>query len=336
MSHDVRLLPSGKTFTAQPRETLLEAGLRAGASLPYRCDNGSCGECRARIVSGQTREVRPHDYVVSEAERIRGVQLLCCVAPASDVEVEVREIGSVEEIPRQVIATKVSKLHLLDGEVMEVHLRTPRSQAMQFLPGQHALITLPGLLPRYRSLANCPCNGTHLLCYVRRAPGDAFSEYVFTTLARGDQVMVEGPEGRFTLDEASTRPIIFFAYDVGFAPLKSLIEHTMALNELRIMWCYWMTLKPEDHFLDNLCRSWADALDEFHYVPLSSLRAGADGAPNWRELAAVERIVEDHPDLSGFDVYMTGPQGMVDFARRRFMAAGLPTERFFQEVLRTF
>jgi len=336
VSHDIHLLPSGKSFTAQPRETLLEAGLRAGVGLPYRCDNGSCGECKARVVSGDTREVRPHDYVLTEAERGLGMRLMCCEAASSDVELEVREIGNVEEIPRQQITAKVSKLNLIEDEVMELHLRTPRSQALQFLPGQNVMLTLPGLVPRYRSLASCPCNGTQLIFYIRKVPGDAFSQYVFSHLAKSDQIAVEGPEGRFTLDEESSRPIIFFAYDTGFAPLKSLIEHTMALEELRPMWCYWMTFRPQDHFLDNLCRSWADAVDEFHYAPLSSQEPGPAGETVWREHAAMDRVVEDHPDLSGFDVYITGPQAMVNFARRRFMENGLPTERCFQEVLRSF
>lgn len=335
MSHEVRLTPSGKAFTAHDRETLLEAGLRAGVALPYRCDNGSCGECRARVVSGETREVRPHDYVIREAERARGVQLTCCVAAASDLELEVQEFGDVAQIPRQAITTKVSKVNRLSEDVVELHLRTPRSQSLQFLPGQYVMLTLPGLLPRYRSLASCPCNGTHLIFYVRDTPGDAFCHQVFKRLGRGDRVELEGPEGRFTLDEASTRPIIFFAYDVGFAPLRSLIEHTMALDELRSMWCYWMTYQPADRFLDNLCRSWADALDEFRYIPLASQREGDDGVV-LDEPAAIDRVCADHPDLSGFDVYMTGPQAVVNYARRRFVDNGLPLERFFQEVLRSF
>ena len=43
-------------------------------------------------------------------------------------------------------------------------------------------------------------------------------------------VRVEGPRGEFVLDEASTRPLVFVAFDTGFAPIKSLIEHAMALD----------------------------------------------------------------------------------------------------------
>mgnify|MGYP003471556228 CR=1 FL=1 len=45
MSFLVRFLPSGKEFTAEKNETVLEAALRSGISLNYSCNNGSCGGC---------------------------------------------------------------------------------------------------------------------------------------------------------------------------------------------------------------------------------------------------------------------------------------------------
>ena len=33
-------------------ETILHAGLRQGLTLPYECATGTCGTCRARVVSG--------------------------------------------------------------------------------------------------------------------------------------------------------------------------------------------------------------------------------------------------------------------------------------------
>ena len=62
MSFRVRLLPSGKEFTAEKNETVLEAALRSGIALNYNCNNGSCGGCGGRIKSGQVRESQQHDF----------------------------------------------------------------------------------------------------------------------------------------------------------------------------------------------------------------------------------------------------------------------------------
>ena len=42
-----------------------------------------------------------------------------------------------------------------------------------------------------------------------------------------------------------------------------------------------------------------------------------------------EAVLEDHPDLSAFDVYAAGPPVMVEALREGFGAAGLPPERLF-------
>src|ERR1700746_3820058 len=41
-------------FQCEPGEKILHAGLRSGVELPYECATGTCGTCRARLVSGQT------------------------------------------------------------------------------------------------------------------------------------------------------------------------------------------------------------------------------------------------------------------------------------------
>src|ERR1041384_4454494 len=39
-------------FDCDAREAILHAGLRQGLELPYECATGTCGTCRARVVSG--------------------------------------------------------------------------------------------------------------------------------------------------------------------------------------------------------------------------------------------------------------------------------------------
>ncbi len=338
MSFTAHIRPSGKTLLIESHETLLEAGLRSGLSLKYGCTNGSCGECKARVLSGEAREARFHDFRLSEAEQRSGYVLLCCTEADSDLELEVHEIGSFEEIPYQEVRAKVSKLEPLGQDMMLMHVRTPRSKALQFLPGQYLRLTLPGLLPRYRSVASCPCNGARLEFHVRRIPGDAFSQYVFTRLRSSEEVLLAGPEGRLSFDNDSSRPVVFFAYDTGFAPIKSLVEHAMSLEGDQEMCLYWMALSRGEHYLDNLCRSWADALDGFRYVRLVSCMESADGRGErkWSELSAIERVISDHPDLTGFDVYIAGPQALVSTARRYFVSRGLPESRFFAETLKYF
>jgi CDP-4-dehydro-6-deoxyglucose reductase, E3 len=76
MSAQVTIQPSGHEFFVEGNDTLLEAALRAGIPLNYGCSNGNCGECKARLVSGQVRKVHPHDFVLKEPKSQRRLPAL--------------------------------------------------------------------------------------------------------------------------------------------------------------------------------------------------------------------------------------------------------------------
>ena len=49
----------GYEFDALPGERILYAGLRAGVDLPYECATGTCGTCKAKLVSGRVTDRWP-------------------------------------------------------------------------------------------------------------------------------------------------------------------------------------------------------------------------------------------------------------------------------------
>lgn len=349
MTWRVTVKPSGRTFQVERGETVLEAALRSGLSLSYNCNNGTCGDCRARLLSGEIAEERPHDYVIRQADRDRGTVLLCSVTAGSDLVIEALEATGADDIPPETIVTTVHKLERPTADVAVLELRTPRSQTLRFLAGQHAAIRLDGLPPRHKSIASCPCNGMYLQFHVRRVPGDPFSEQVFDGLEPRRKVEIEGPFGRFTLDEESRRPLLFLAYETGFASIKSLVEHAIALEKSQPMHLYWVA--RGEHYLANYCRSWKDALDDFHYTLLSvddvpacdperSILPPGEAAalsPPERHMAlAGAQVIADHPDLSGFDVYASGPESILSAARCLLLDHGLRAERLFVDHIERY
>ncbi|MCP4042957.1 MAG: hypothetical protein GY731_13530 [Gammaproteobacteria bacterium] len=69
-----------------------------------------------------------------------------------------------------------------------------------------------------------------------------------------NKVLVTGTFGEFTLDETSVRPLIFLAYETGFASIKSLIEHVIALELEQPLHLYWIAGKPGGHYMGNYCK----------------------------------------------------------------------------------
>lgn len=328
MGQQVRVQPSGHVFEVQSRESILEAGLREGLNLDHSCANGSCGACRARLLDGDLELLHHYDYRFTPQERADNHFLMCCHRPAGPIQIEAHELGSAAEIPEQHIRTKVQKLERLRDDVMQLHLRTPRTSSLLFLAGQSVELHLDGMKPVNMALAGCPCDGVNLRFHVRRRAHDPFSELVFERLKKGREVVVRGPVGDFTLDDDSPRPILFLAWESGFAPIASLIDHAIQLDEGRQMHLYWLSGLEHGRYLSNYCRAWQDALDDFHYHGIDLAPRGRDGFEG-----VMSRIAARHGDLSGWDCYAVLPQAGLD-ALGCLTAAGLPTERL-RTVLKT-
>jgi len=329
MSHTVTLQASSKRFCVEAGENVLDAARRAGLALPYSCLSGVCGSCKATLISGEFHYPNNPPSALNPAEVARHQVLLCQAVPLTDVVIAAREVASVADIPRRVLALKVIERQLLAPDVMRVTLMPPRAQAFAYMAGQYLDVLLPGGRRRAFSIANAPHTGPQIELHIRHVAGGDFTHRVFTDLKPGDILRVEGPLGTFVPREHSERPMLFVAGGTGFAPVKALIEHFLHLGTLRPMTLYWGARAPQELYLRDLPQRWA-ASSALHFVAVISdnERIGDSGL---RAGFVHEAVLEDHPDLSGFDVYMSGPPVLIDAGRRSFADAGLPEDRLYYD-----
>ena len=328
MSAHVTVLPGKQEFLVEGQDTLLEAAIRAGIPLSYGCSGGNCGLCKARLVSGQVLKTRHHDYVIPAAEKERGVVLLCSNTAVSDTVIEASAADSVQDIPFQQINARVKALTPLTGDYMLLHLETPRSQRLRFLAGQGVDLRVSNAYSATLPIASCPCDDRNVLFHVRRLPGNHFSDFVFHQLRRNDAVQIEGPQGEFILHQGTPRKLYFFAFDDGFAPVKSLIEHALSIDAENIQ-LHWFGSHDSAIYLPNVPHAWADALDNFGYqghVAGFDLRALNAKRIEWLN-TALREIAERDPELQEGNLYLSGPAEAVETARRLFLDLGLPSAR---------
>lgn len=330
VSAHVTVRPSGHEFFVEGRDTLLQAGLKAGLKLNYGCGNGTCGLCKARVVSGEVTKAMPFDYPLSEAERLQGHTLLCAhSAASSEIVIETLEARGPREIPEQEIAVRVRSLQPLAPDTMLLHLQTPRTSRLRFLAGQS--VTLYGSAggtdaQAVYPIASCPCDDRNLHFHIGRNAHDALAQMLFDGAIRsGDTLTVWGPVGDFVLAETE-RPLAFVACDTAFAPIKSLIEHAMAVDAAESMSLDWMATRPDGHYLANQCRAWSAAFDHFRYAA----HADADPANGARRL--VQAMAAELP-LAKHDVYVAGPAPFVEAAGAALAAGGVPAGQIFACVV---
>jgi CDP-4-dehydro-6-deoxyglucose reductase len=326
MTAQVQIQPSGHEFFVEGNDTLLEAALRAGLSLGYGCSSGNCGQCKAKLLAGQVRKTRHYDYVLSEAEKNAGVVLMCCNTAVVNLVIEAREAHGATDMPLQNIMAKVKSVKPMAEDMRLLHLQTPRSNRLRFLAGQSVSLTLADGSAASCPVASCPCDERNLEFHIQRRPGDAFAEGVFNRLSSADTMRVEGPRGEFVLNEESNRSLIFLACGSGFAPIKSLIEHAMALDVAETLQLCWIADGKTGHYLNNLCRSWADALDNFHYIPVT---AEGDLTRDAAIRNVLERVLPAQAELAAHAVYVAGPQTFANEAEYLLLDRGLPPSQLF-------
>ena len=335
MSAQVKVRPSGVDFFVEGSDTLLEAALRVGIPLAYGCSNGSCGTCKARVLSGEVKQVRPHEYLISPAQQALGYALLCSCTAISDLVLETEVARTPHEISEQQLSGEVRAMAQPTDEVTVIHIKTPPAERLRFLAGQRAILTLGGSLAMELPIASCPCEDRHLEFHVRRMHGHHFSDYVFEQLQPGDSVSLRGPRGDFVLNVESQRPIIFIAFYTGFAPVKSLMEHAMALDQAEAIHLLWIAANAPGLYLPGLARAWADALDNFHYEPLlvgGDLDATASRQENVVAKTIVPKLLAI-PLLTRADIYIAGPGLAVGAMKKTLLGLNVPEEQIFTDML---
>lgn len=331
MPFKITIQPSGHICSAKDNETVLNAALDAGFTLPYGCRNGACGKCKGKVIEGRIKHLSALTSALTGAEKDAGLALFCCAQPLSDIRIECREVGTARDIPVRTLPCRVQKLERLAPDVMALHLKLPANERLLFLAGQYIDILLKDGQRRAFSLASAPHDAELLQLHLRLIPGGLFTEQVFNAMKERDMLRFEGPHGDFFLREDSSKPIILVAGGTGFAPIKSIIEHALHSKIGRPMALYWGAHERAGLYLPELPQRWAHEHANVAYVPVLFEPAAAD-AWTGRTGLVHQAVLEDHADLTGYQVYACGAPPMIAAARRDFVARGLSAEDFFADA----
>ncbi len=337
MAYQVTVMPSGRTFEAAADETILTAALRHSIGLPYGCKNGACGSCKGRVTAGGIEQGDHALSALSTQEKTEGRALFCCAKPTSDITIECREVQGAGDIPIKKVPCRVATLERVADDVVVARLQLPATERMQFLAGQYVEFLLRDGKRRSYSIATPPHQEGPIELHIRHMPGGTFTDYVFgardgqPAMKERDILRFEGPLGSFFLREDSDKPIILLASGTGFAPIKAIVEHAVYTGITRPMTLYWGGRRPRDLYMHALCEQWARELPNFRYVPVVS---NAHDSDDWggRTGFVHEAVMEDHPDLSGFEVYACGAPVMINAARKDFsLRCDLHEDAFFAD-----
>ena len=326
MTFKTTILPSNHSFEIDTEETIIEAALAHGYTLPHSCRNGACGVCKGKILQGSVDYGDHQAYALTDAEKAAGMALFCCAKPKSDLVIESLEVTTGNEIQVKTLPCRVQKMDKIAHDVMVLYLKLPANEYLQFLAGQYIDILQKDDKPRSFSLANAPHEDEFLELHVRNIAGGAFTHHVFNEMKERDILRIKGPLGTFFLREDSNKPIIFVASGTGFAPVKAIIEHAMYIGIKRPMHLYWGVRKQADLYMLDETKKWEEYGIKFTPVVSDETWPGRTGFVH-------QAVVDDYADLSGYQVYACGAPVVVEAAHRDLtQKCKLPNEEFFSDA----
>lgn len=328
MAYKVKVKPSGHEFEVEQGETILDAAMRQSIDLPYGCRSGACGSCVGYLLKGDV--VYEDEPIALTDEMLEQNQVLFCSAmAASDIEISVEEIEGLAGVEIRKLRCRVDKKAQLCHDVIQLKLKLAGDQRLQFHAGQYIEFILDDGKRRAFSIANAPHDDEHIELHIRHVDGGVFTDFLFAEMPDKAMLRIEGPLGTFFLREQSERPILLVGGGTGFGPLKGIIEHALHIGIKQPIYVFMGVRALRDLYMQDMVKPWIQKGVKF--TPVLSDPMEED---NWQgETGFVHEVVaKTYDDMSGFDIYMSGPPPMVHAAVDLFTQKGASREHMFSDA----
>lgn len=209
----------GVVYQSRENETVLDAFLRQGVSVPFSCRSGICHACMQRCVRGTVP--KKAQVGLRESLRKHGYFLPCKCVPCEDMEMAP---------PREedlFVPALVQVKELLAPDVCRLLIEP--ATVFLYNPGQSLQLRRADGLTRSYSLASLPDDDPYLEIHVKRVPGGTVSNWIFDELAEGAEIEVHGPAGEsyYQRREMVDQNLLFIATGTGAGPMLGVVQDAL-------------------------------------------------------------------------------------------------------------
>jgi NAD(P)H-flavin reductase/ferredoxin/truncated hemoglobin YjbI len=299
----------GKQYSNRDGETLLQAMMRHGVTVPFSCGNGVCHVCMQRCEKGDV----PADSQKGLRETLKslGYFLPCKCIPQSDMVVV--SSRDADLFNRAVIYKK----ELLGPDVCRLLLE-PATQ-LYYHAGQFINLRNDKGLARSYSLASVPQEDYFLELHVKRIHGGAMSNWIFDILSEGDELEFQGPSGKsYYVAGDRDQPLLLIGTGTGLAPLIGVARDGLINGHSGPVHLYHGSRTAQGLYLRDVLSELATKYHNFHPVCCVS----GETAEDCRRGRANAAALADHADLKGWRIYLCGQPEMVEATKQAVVAAG--------------
>lgn len=294
----------GTAYSAEASETVLQALLRQGVTVPYSCAKGVCQACLLRGVGG-TPPVAAQ-LGLRDTLRQQGYFLACQCAVSDGMEVMLPRES--EAFGRAVVRAK----EMLGSGVCRIWL-TPATE-LNYRAGQFLNLRRADGLIRSYSIANVPHGDALIELHIQRQQDGNMSQWLIDTVQVGDAIDIRGPNGAcFYLPGREQEALLLIGTGTGLAPLLGIARDALRSGHLGPIHLYHGSRSAAGLYLRTQLTQLAVQYENLRpYFCVSGPDVENDCIAGRAHDVAFGR----HADLSGFRVYLCGMPAMVYSAKK--------------------
>jgi|TARA_R110001599_G_scaffold236944_1_gene436314 toluene monooxygenase electron transfer component len=300
-------------------DCVLRAGLASGLGLSYECNSGGCGSCKFELLEGEVETLWAEAPGLSARDIKKNRRLACQSRALTDLRIKMH---TAPEFQLPVPAGRQSLILLERRAVTEdiVEFRFQAAREAVFLPGQYALLHLPGVgAPRAYSMSNLPNQDGEWAFWVRRVAGGAGTTVLFEELRRGDHITLDGPYGMAHLRPDSPRDLVCIAGGSGISPMLSIARSAASDPAMagRRLDFFFGGRRPEDLCGQSELAGLSGGAGA--HVTYHCAVSDPDVGPDWRgERGFIHELVQRQikGQLANRECYLAGPPPMVQATQR--------------------
>ena len=336
---EVTFINKGGRLTVECKdgESLLQAGLRQGAPLPYACGAGVCATCVARAKPGTTRDLWPEAPAAGELKVDKGEVLLCQTSAAKDCEILVSskiDLSSLSSLRPKRFKAKLIDICNETSDVATFRVQLP--ETVSPIAGQYFLLRSPDMQGfRAYSMTNYESSTDALDFVMKKVPGGIFSSHIFSEPSEDMNVEAFGPMGFATFSPSEARDLVCLVGGSGIAGIMSVLKQAKAVNHFKRhkLFMVFGARRIEDlFFLSELASLRATAPDNISiHIALSDQIDGHELPDIIHDLPAHQGFVHDVAQTVGGDEFMSGrlafiggPPQMLNSCIASLLSSGLP------------
>lgn len=214
----------------------------------------------------------------------------------------------------------ISNCDILSVEEMSANIYRVRmvpDRQIDFRAGQYLMVSMDERDRRPFSIASPPMEKRYIELHIGTSDLNPYAFEVVTRARRQRVLKVDMPHGAAWLRETSPRPRMLVAGGTGFSYARSLLLTSLQKQPRHPVILYWGVREPKYLYALQALEKLAIEHAAFTFIPLVEQETVAFQG---RTGLVVNVVLQDHRDLSRFDIYIAGRFEMAKVARELFCA----------------